>query len=499
MSSMTDGLTTLADLHRRIVDLRDTVATDAATVLRQWRPAIADPTFLPAATNLAHYLALRRHDISALQAVLACRGLTSLGRSEAHVQTTLDAAEATLARLAQAGAPPYPDPADMAQGTRALRQQSDLIFGRTANEDATRIMVTLPPEAATDPALVGRIVAAGMDCARINCAHDAPPAWKAMIANVRSQATAAGRECRILMDLAGCKCRIETVHAAHQRRLVRGDRFVLVRALTDAAATDPTFATITFPEILDSLKVGAEVWINDGKLGTRVVSVAPGRVSVEVISARAKGERLRPEKGVNFPATELTLDPLTAKDLRDLDFVAEHADIIGFSFVQRVADVARLQTALAARRQGRPPQPIILKIETQLAVQTLPRLIIQAGGSHPVAVMIARGDLAVELGFGRMSEMQEEMLWLCEAAHVPVVWATQVLEGLVRDGVPSRAEATDAAMGQRAECIMLNKGPFLVEAITFLRDVLRRMDRHHRKQSPRLGALHSWRLDTLAL
>jgi pyruvate kinase len=434
-----------------------------------------------------------------IYAVLASRGLTSLGRSEAHVQTTLDAAEATLARLAEFGAPRYPDPADMFKGTLALRRQTELIFGRPGNDDATRIMVTLPPDAATDPALVGRILAAGMDCARINCAHDSPPAWEAMIANVRMQAAAAGRDCRILMDLGGCKCRIETVHADHKLRLMRHDRFVLVRSMTDAAASDATIATITFPEILDSLEVGAEVWINDGKLGTRVVAIAPGRVTVEVISARAKGERLRPEKGVNFPSTEVTLDPLTPKDLRDLDFVAEHADIVGFSFVQRASDVTRLQAALTARRQGRPPQPVMLKIETLLAVQNLPRLIVQAGGSHPVAVMIARGDLAVELGFGRMSEMQEEMLWLCEAAHVPVVWATQVLEGLVRDGAPSRAEATDAAMGQRAECIMLNKGPFLVEAITFLRDVLRRMDRHHRKQSPRLGALHSWRLDNLAL
>jgi len=195
----------------------------------------------------------------------------------------------------------------------------------------------------------------------------------------------------------------------------------------------------------------------------------------------------------------LALDPLTPKDLQDLDFVAAHADLVGFSFVQRPSDITRLQAELTSRRPGRPLQPIMLKIETQLAVQNLPRLIVQAGGSHPVAVMIARGDLAVELGFGRMSEMQEEILWLCEAAHVPVVWATQVLEGLVRDGSPSRAEATDAAMGQRAECIMLNKGPFLAEAITFLRDVLRRMDRHHRKNSARLGPLQSWRLRNLAL
>jgi pyruvate kinase len=116
-----------------------------------------------------------------------------------------------------------------------------------------------------------------------------------------------------------------------------------------------------------------------------------------------------------------------------------------------------------------------------------------AAGRRPLAVMIARGDLAVELGFARLSEIQEEILWLCEAAHVPVIWATQVLDSFVSDGAPTRAEATDAAMSQRAECVMLNKGPYLVEAITFLRDVLRRMDRHQSKKSARFGALQSWR------
>lgn len=496
---MSDSAPTLIELHRLVVDLRDSVLREGETILAQWRPTISDPGFFLAATNLAHYLALRHHDLSQMQSALAAHGLTSLGRSEAHVLTTLDALEATLGRLAGLGAPDYPDPARNAEGALALHRQTDLIFGGDGADGATRIMVTMPPEAATDAALVGRIVAAGMDCARINCAHDSPAAWAAMIANVRASATATGRVCRILMDLGGPKCRIETVHAVDKLRLHRGDRFVLVRAMADAAATDPVIATINFPEILDSLVIGAEVWINDGKLGTRVEAIAPGRVTVQVISGREKGERLRPEKGVNFPSTELTLDPLTPKDLDDLDFVAAHADIVGFSFVQRPADVVRLHGELARRRPGQPPQPIVLKIETPLAVQNLPRLIVQAGGTHPVAVMIARGDLAVELGFGRLSEMQEEILWLCEAAHVPVVWATQVLEGLVRDGIPSRAEATDAAMSQRAECVMLNKGPFLVEAITFLRDVLRRMDRHQRKKSARLGPLQSWRLRNLAL
>jgi pyruvate kinase len=106
-----------------------------------------------------------------------------------------------------------------------------------------------------------------------------------------------------------------------------------------------------------------------------------------------------------------------------------------------------------------------------------------------LGVMIARGDLAVEGGFGRLSEAQEQILWVCEAAHVPAIWATQVLEGLAKDGMPTRAEVTDAAMGQRAECIMLNKGPHIVQATKSLDEILRRMQDHQTKKRSLLRRL----------
>jgi pyruvate kinase len=106
--------------------------------------------------------------------------------------------------------------------------------------------------------------------------------------------------------------------------------------------------------------------------------------------------------------------------------------------------------------------------------------------------MIARGDLAVEVGYLRVAELQEEILWLCEAAHVPVIWATQVLETLAKKGAPTRAEITDAGMAERAECVMLNKGPFILDAVLVLDSVLTCMAGHHRKKTATLRALHSW-------
>ncbi len=220
---------------------------------------------------------------------------------------------------------------------------------------------------------------------------------------------------------------------------------------------------------------------------------------VEVTGARAKGERLRLEKGVNFPGTPLDLPALSAEDLAALPAVAKHADMVGFSFVQRPQDIVDLDRAIEKLRPGHGPMPFVLKIETPEAVRNLPRLIVQAAGARPTAVMIARSDLAVELGHIRMAEIQEEILWLCEAGRIPVVCATQVHDDLVKEGLPSRAETTDAAMAQRAECVMLNKGPHVVEAIRFLSEIGGKMSRHQSKKYALLGALHSWPLDALAI
>jgi hypothetical protein len=137
--------------------------------------------------------------------------------------------------------------------------------------------------------------------------------------------------------------------------------------------------------------------------------------------------------------------------------VAKLADLVGLSFCQSAQDVQALQAHLGqlqAQHLG-----IVLKIETQRAFEHLPEMLLAAMSGPVAGVMIARGDLAVECGYERMAEVQEEILWACEAAHMPVIWATQVLETLAKTGLPSRAEITDAAMGERAECVMLNKGP----------------------------------------
>ncbi|MDO9310092.1 MAG: pyruvate kinase [Nitrosomonas sp.] len=174
--------------------------------------------------------------------------------------------------------------------------------------------------------------------------------------------------------------------------------------------------------------------------------------------------------------------------MEHLEFVVKHADMVGLSFARRPADILLLQKHL--KRLKAEKLGIVLKIETRAAFENLPELLLTLLRSSNVGVMIARGDLAVECGYERLAELQEEILWLAEAARLPVIWATQVLEGLSKSGKPSRAEITDAAMGVRAECVMLNKGSHIIEAIQSLDDILHRMQSHQNKKISLLRRLH---------
>lgn len=566
------------------------------------------------ARNLLHYLALRRHDLRDAQTALAERGLSSLGRTESHVRYGLEAVLKTLHVLDDA-------PWDLAhdasaitkdEGEVLLARHTDALLGAPPNGRLVRVMVTMPGEAANDYMLVRDLVVAGMDCMRVNCAHDDPATWERMIQNLRRANRELQRSCLVLMDIAGPKLRtaslepgppvikikprrdalgnvtlpalvafapastrestlgavdatltidgdlpagirsgttikfedargrsrslrvrevsggsvvgeldrtayfvsgtmlrFKTIHGAATRRIVnvppkpqrlhlqKGDSLVLTHedvpgrpATLDeyGRVLAPASIGITLPEVFRDAQPGETVWFDDGKLGGVIRSVDADRIVVSITQARADGGKLASGKGVNFPDTNLRIDALTPKDLEDLPFITAHADLVGYSFVRQADDIVALQRRLADLEAS--AIGIILKVETRQAFTELPKLLLACMRGGRFGVMIARGDLAVESGFERMAEVQEEILWICEAAHTPVIWATQVLESLAKTGMPSRAEVTDAAMSERAECVMLNKGPFICDAVRTLDNILRRMQAHQAKKRAMLRPLH---------
>jgi pyruvate kinase len=563
----------------------------------------------PSARNLLHYVGLRQVELRGLQHQLALRGLSSLGHCESSVLAALEAVRRLLARL---GGLPVPrsggrrTPVDLEGGPRLLRDHAARLFGPAPRGRWVRIMVTMPGAAAGDGTLVREWMAAGMNVARINCAHDGPEVWRRLAANIRRAEQETGDSCRIMMDLAGPKLRTgavelgppivsfqperderrwpvapaqvlvhrpgvilpgrDSVDAAlpvegalvdrarvgdefrfldsrRRRRLLRvtaaegegvwrtecpdstwveadtpvellrdgvvvaasriGDlpaqpRPILLRpgdvlVVTTEAETGhnarpatrrrpavPAQIPCTLDAVFRDARVGHRILFDDGKIEGVIRSVNPDRLEVAITRAAPQGSKLRPEKGINLPDTDLSVPALGDEDLANLRFAVEHADLVSLSFVHRPEDVLLIRKHLAAL--GRPGMGLVLKIETRSALRHLPRILLAGMQQAPLGVMVARGDLAVEAGWERLPEIQEDLLWICEAAHVPVIWATQVLEGLAKKGLPSRAEVTDAAMSARAECVMLNKGPHIVSAVRFLDGVLSRMQAHQYKK-----------------
>ncbi len=459
------------------------------------------------ARNLLHYLALRSRDLRGVQRQLAVRGLSTLGRCESHVLANVEAVLRIMWRMT--GLEPRPLPARYVpvtydQSETRRRASISRLLGAPRSRGNPAIMVTLPPSAADDPRLADDLVRAGVDAVRINCGHDDAEAWRAMAGHVRAAARQMQRPCRIAMDLAGPKIRtgaIDTRSGPWRRgheflRLRPGDELLLTGpehrgrpAAIDEQGCRVGAAQIgcTLPTVLAEARVGDRILFDDGKLAGIVRQVDPDVLDIEIVRARGSGQKLRPGQSINLPDTPLHVPALTEKDLRDLAVVAELADVVNYSFVRESDDIRQLRAALA--RLGRLEMPIVLKIETRQAFENLPNLLLEVLRQPAAGVMIARGDLAAECGWERLAEIQEEMLWICEAAHLPVIWATQVLECLAKKGLPTRAEVTDAAMSARAECVLLNKGPNIVETVCTLRDISGRMQQHQDKKRPLLRRL----------
>lgn len=242
----------------------------------------------------------------------------------------------------------------------------------------------------------------------------------------------------------------------------------------------PGRVSLAIPEVFRDVRLGEPISFDDGRISGLVEKCEPALLQIRITHTRNPVEKLEGRRGINLPDTSLKLPALSAKDKEDLEFAVRHSDLVGLSFTNRPADVRTLRGAL--KTLGREDIGVVLKIETKMGFSNLPAILLEALKLPACGAMIARGDLAVECGFNRLSEVQEEMLWICEAAHVPVILATQVLEGLTKYGHVTRAEITDAAMAQAAEAVMLNKGSHIVEAVEMLNEILQREQKNHRKK-----------------
>ncbi|KAA6434463.1 pyruvate kinase [Rufibacter glacialis] len=569
------------------------------------------PVFAEGARNLIHYLALRKHDIRVLQMQLSALGLSSLGRAESHVLANLMAVRNQLRLLWAYTTHTTPDLVPFPPANTHLSSHITALLGEASPGRKGRIMITFSSDIAEDYTIVRDLLLSGMNCARINCAHDDITVWEKMVGHIKRAEQETGLRCSILFDLMGPKLRTgvlkpgpqvvaihprfnevgeilapakvwlapkgatspssvdlslempadwlanasegDTIFFKDTRKRKRaftvvkkredgllvhllksaflstgtqlmlttktgkkfkqaigelpsmmvplnlriGQELVLHRENIPGEAArydhagyelEPAHISCTLPEVFARVKPGEPILFDDGEIEGVIEEVTPDLLRVRITAADEAGSKLRPDKGINLPESDLQLHKLTEKDREDLAKVVPHADVVNLSFVSHPGMVEELQEALV--QHGAEHIGIMLKIETKAAFAHLPHLLLTLMRKHPAGIMIARGDLAVELGWKRLAEVQEEILWITEAAHLPVVWATQVLEKLTKKGRPSRAEITDAAMAQRADCVMLNKGPFILKSISLLDDIMKRMQEHQHKKTSLLRMLH---------
>lgn len=460
-----------------------------------------------AAKNLVDYLSLRTFDIRIKQGNLSFLGLSSFSNSERYVFTNIENILYHLntieGRSVNGLSRPDKSTWNFFSTLELLSQNTNRIFGESNNQISARIMVTLPSEAAGDVKYITDLLLKGMDIARINCSHDNPVVWKSMIDAIRLAEIKSGKHCKIYMDLSGPKIRSEKIHILRKKsqkkgRLIlrTGDRLRLystgaeLKKAIKKKVPKKTFVALvsmSIPNVVGNLKIGNTIWFDDGKIGGVIEDLCDEYATIIITKAGSKGTKLKERKGINLPDTHIELPSLTDEDISNLPFIAEHADIVGYSFVRTPEDVKKLMDALS--KLSRMDIGMVLKIENKESFNNLPDLLLTAMKWSNIGVMIARGDLAVELGVERISEVQEQILWVCEAAHVPVIWATQILENLAQTGLATRAEITDASMSVRAECVMLNKGPNIMETITTLINILERMEAHQNKKQGTLRQL----------
>ncbi len=567
------------------------------------------PNYTKSAKNLVHYLALRSFNIDALQKRIDEIGLPNSPEFKGSILYRILSFKTIINSLLKI------DSSDdkkifltNKEAKKILIENFVAIFGKVKRKRKTAIMVTQPLDAAKDKQFAKSLLELGMDCARINCAHDDEIIWDKIINNIKANRNS----CKIMMDLGGPKLRTGKMKPGHKvihikpkrndlgkviapakiwiapygtqpkkgeeadafipinkkwlqktqkgsyiafkdsrgkKRKIHIDRkenngrwgtckksaFITAGTLLnvffkkksasekhiadkllpleeiifltkgdllrldkepilgepavysqEGNITEIAHISCTLPKVFNMVNEKELIYFDDGKIEGTIKEVQSEYLIIEITETKSKGGKLKADKGINLPKSKLNFDELTDKDKKDLKFVVKNADVVNFSFINNKQDVENLLNEL---KKLNAKIGIILKIETQEAYKNLPSIILKAMENYPVGVMIARGDLAIETGWENFAVIQEEILQLCEAAHLPDIWATQVLENLAKKGIPTRAEITDAAMAQRAECVMLNKGQYIKKAVKILDKILCKMQQVQKKKETLLPKL----------
>jgi pyruvate kinase len=314
----------------------------------------------------------------------------------------------------------------------------------TSVNKKAKIVCTLGPASNTTE-MLGKMILAGMDVARLNFSHGSYEAHEATLTAIREAEKSWEKPIAVLQDLCGPKIRTGLMTDG-AIRLLAGE--VLIIQAEPVEGNVDRISTIT-PDILADLRVGDPVLLDDGLLELRVLKEGTAEVHCEVIV----GGTLKSSKGINLPQTTLSLPSITEKDWQDLDWGLSHSiDYVALSFVRSAEDIWRIKNYIKA--SGKRNLKVVAKIEKPEAVQNIKEIIEVSD-----AIMIARGDMGVELPAARVPRIQERIIQLCWELNTPVITATQMLDSMTTNARPTRAEVTDVSMAikEGTDAVMLSQ------------------------------------------
>ncbi len=337
-------------------------------------------------------------------------------------------------------------------------------------------MATLGPTTSSEEAL-SRLIGAGANVIRLNFSHGRHQDHEAAIQRIRSIAQKNGKVVAILQDLQGPKVRIGRLRAASY--LLK--RNALFRLLKNNVVGDGEAAASDYPDLYKKVQPGDAVLINDGSIALRVLEIVKGEIHCRVV----EGGILQSQKGVNVPGRELGFPALTTKDKRDLAFgLANGVDYIALSMVRTAQDVRTLKKMIEKAKKN---VPVIAKLEQAMAIQNLEEIMAVADG-----VMVARGDLGVELPLEQVPTLQKEIIKMANKAHIPVITATQMLESMVENTRPTRAEVSDVANAiyDGTDAVMLSgetaSGKHPIKSVQMMARIIVAVEGHLAMQQPHL-------------
>ncbi|KND49454.1 MAG: pyruvate kinase [Parcubacteria bacterium C7867-003] len=333
----------------------------------------------------------------------------------------------------------------------------------------TKIVATIGPKTESEE-MLAKMLNAGMDVMRLNFSHGDFAEHQNRVDNLRKVIKKTGQSVAILQDLGGPKIRIGSFKT-DEVILKVGQTFTLT---TDDILGDETIVSVNYLLLPKEVKKGHIIFMHDGKKKLEVKEVKGKKVICKVLV----GGEIKGRRGLNMPDSDLTVKSLTEKDLKDLEFgIKNDVDFIALSFVRRPSDIAELRKILDKRKSK---AGIIAKIETPQAVSNIDEIISLCDG-----IMIARGDLAIEVPYEKVPGLQKMMIRKCNDAGKPVITATQMMESMIKSSVATRAEVSDVANAilDGTDAVMLSEestlGDYPIEAVTVMRTIAKEMEKDY--------------------